>query len=435
MPTSTLRPALFALAAIVCSSCAYCAEEFGAQAAKLGSFKLESRAKTSGKAQWSGTGFFVAGHALAVTNNHVATDAAYRSDQTDLVAIFPDGTEAPAQVAYADMALDLAALELRLPTKSKPLVLRKAPPRLGERIAGAGYGQGLEFSLAEGLVAALAADGDLHARIQVSAATDAGVSGGPTLDANGLAIGANVAGAGRSIAFSIPASDIEAFLAEAEKLKASGGSWSALSPEKVALEYSKQYAAASAKTLSALLSSGTRQRLGPWNVLSPAPASGWHCSDGSFELRDSTPKPWHSRHDGFSCYRRSTPMSAGPLSFGQNWTYSASRFEPRASKTFEAWSSWIAESLQDSFAAAAGATSCSNSAVSAKNFKGHARTCLEPARDMSGLWNGSQTTWLHEPSGNSLLARIEFEGLDEKELSRLSQWLPRHSNDTQEGNK
>ena len=189
-----------------------------AQAAQWASVKLENVSKQSGASLWSGTGFWLDGSNLALTNNHVATDAALNAKTRELVATDALGRKRAVRVVAVDLARDLAALEI----EGEPvwrLPARKGALKVGESVAATGFGLGMPFGLVEGRFSQAVGEGK-NARLLISAATDGGVSGGPTVDQDGRVVGVNVAGAGRSAAFSVPIEQAQAFLREAQALQA-----------------------------------------------------------------------------------------------------------------------------------------------------------------------------------------------------------------------
>jgi hypothetical protein len=395
------------------------ASDFGAERARSASFKLETRSKATGQKLSSGTGFFVQNHRLALTNNHVATEAFSRPDDLELVALMPDGSEAPVRVVATEMALDLAALEIAKPAPAR-LELRARPAQLGEPIASAGFGAGLKFSLAQGLVAAKDDEKRFAPRLQVSAASDGGVSGGPTLDAQGRAVGVNVSAKGRAIAFSIPADAAESFLSKTERLIPSKAS----APKAQTL-YSIQLAQASTQTLNELIGSRRQPaRVGPWRVQTPAPASTWNCRDQARTLPGGSdapalPKPWLAQRAGFACSRDEAPMMAGAHSFGDGWSFFAYAYEPRLVGSRNAWREWAA-SLGPSMSGKA----CSIRRFDGPNGRGHVQACAEPLEGMPNLWRGSLVYTAQSPRSEGALALVlNFEGLDQASLARANAWM------------
>lgn len=396
---------------------------FGARNARLSSVRLESREAESGQKTWSGTGFFVRGHELALTNNHVASEAALHPGRSRLVAVFADGSEAVATVVMADAALDLAALSIpRRPTAR--LELRAREPELGEPTAGAGYGLGLDFSLSQGRVAALSSPRAASPRLQLSAATDGGVSGGPTLDARGAAIGVNVSAAGSGVGLSIPAASAEAFLSRAEKAEREGGSWSGKTEEQVRVIYAKQVGDAGLAALSAAMErSAAPARLGPWSVWAPSPQSSWSCHGLSAKDKGE-PEPWQSRAQGFFCSMVSAPMAVGRADAGSAWSYAATRLDARAENSWGAWAEWVAASVRGTVVAEGRSASCQTRAFRYRGGLGRAQVCAEAVKDLPGLYAGSVGAWVDDPSGpGALMVRLDFDGLSPEGVEKAAAWI------------
>jgi serine protease Do len=131
----------------------------------------------------SGSGFFIATD-LVATNWHVVKGAkglrVKRTTDTEPVAVLG--------VVAADLANDLAIIQLKAPEKGQPLELSDVIPKRGARVFAFGSPRLLEATMSDGIVSA---ERDLEGaqRIQMTAAVSPGSSGGPVTDSCGRVVG------------------------------------------------------------------------------------------------------------------------------------------------------------------------------------------------------------------------------------------------------
>lgn len=119
-------------------------------------------------------------HGLVVTNWHVVSDAV-----SPPTVLFADGFRSLAQVVKADRDWDLAALVIWRPSV-EPVPVATEPPRPGELLAIAGYGQG-PYRLASGRCTNYLAPNTRLPRemVELAAAARQGDSGGPIFNRRG----------------------------------------------------------------------------------------------------------------------------------------------------------------------------------------------------------------------------------------------------------
>ncbi|MCB4771839.1 serine protease [Ancylobacter sp. Lp-2] len=131
----------------------------------------------------SGSGFFVSGDGLMLTNAHVAGDC--RS-----ITVRPYG---PAQLVQKDGANDLAVIRVSGATPKAVASFREEPVRLGSSVMMLGYPLSdylnSALNVTAGMVSSLSGiDGDTR-YLQFTAPTQPGNSGGPLLDNTGRVVG------------------------------------------------------------------------------------------------------------------------------------------------------------------------------------------------------------------------------------------------------
>jgi S1-C subfamily serine protease len=144
----------------------------------------------------TGTGFFVSATGHVLTNNHVVEGCA-------AVAISRDGQRRiPLRVIHRDADVDLALLQADQP--DTPFIAisteDRTPPRAGDRVLTIGFpirNRLGVINVTEGTISAASGpDGDAS-RLQHTAPTQSGSSGGPILDMEGLAVGVVVSRLGQ----------------------------------------------------------------------------------------------------------------------------------------------------------------------------------------------------------------------------------------------
>ena len=181
----------------------------------------EIRARTA-QGESTGTGFVVSSDGLMVTNGHVVDGA------QDITVKLGDGQAAlPAQLLGGDPSQDLAVVHVDAGPSGLPaLPLSSEGVEVGDPVYAIGSPFGLSQTFTSGIVSAVgrdiaAPDGStITGVIQTDAAINPGNSGGPLLDASGAVVGVNSqiassGGGNDGIGFAVPATSVQALLAQA----------------------------------------------------------------------------------------------------------------------------------------------------------------------------------------------------------------------------
>ena len=188
----------------------------------------EIRAQTP-EGESTGTGFVVSSDGLLVTNGHVVDGA-----QDITVKLGQDGVTLPAQLLGGDPSQDLAVLQVDAGAAGlTPLTLASDPVEVGDPVYAIGSPFGLSQTFTSGIVSAVgrdiqAPDGStISGVLQTDAAINPGNSGGPLLDADGAVVGVNSqiassGGGNNGIGFAVPATSVQALLAQATAGSAAG---------------------------------------------------------------------------------------------------------------------------------------------------------------------------------------------------------------------
>ncbi len=144
----------------------------------------------------SGAGFVVDNNGYIVTNTHVVEDA------LNILIVFHDGAEAPAELVGIDTLVDIAVIKVDVdPNRLEPVAYGNSDDlAVGQSVLAIGNPFGLEGTLTTGIISGLNrsitfADGStMDAAIQTDAALGRGNSGGPLINQAGEVIGVNTAG-------------------------------------------------------------------------------------------------------------------------------------------------------------------------------------------------------------------------------------------------
>lgn len=152
-----------------------------------------------------GSGFFVSGNGMIVTNAHVVRHA------LTIRAVLHDGRERKAIVKGIDDATDLALIQV--PLENTPyLDLASTQPHVGDQVYAIGNAFGQPDSVTSGIVSALHRAPMANAIedfIQTDTAINMGNSGGPLINQKGQLIGVNtmiigIGGGNNGVGFAIP---------------------------------------------------------------------------------------------------------------------------------------------------------------------------------------------------------------------------------------
>lgn len=139
-----------------------------------------------------GTGFAVAPGGYFMTNYHVVAEVVLHPERYRLEYRSPADETGPLEVIAIDVRNDLAVV--RAPAHAPaPLPLQAAVPSQGARAFSVGYPLDVGLTITEGVSNGKVPD-SFNPRIHYSGALNGGMSGGPTLNADGEVIGVNVSG-------------------------------------------------------------------------------------------------------------------------------------------------------------------------------------------------------------------------------------------------
>ncbi|MGZ8750057.1 MAG: S1C family serine protease [Pseudonocardia sp.] len=180
-----------------------------------------------------GSGMVLSADGLLLTNNHVVEAAA---NGGRVVALFQDGTSAPAQLVGRDPSSDLAVLRAQGVSGLTPVTLGNSDSlRVGQQVVAFGAPLGLGGTVTTGIISALnravsvgqesgASEATVLSAVQTDAAINPGNSGGPLVDMQGAVIGINSAiattgaqGGSIGVGFAVPVNQAKRVAEELER--------------------------------------------------------------------------------------------------------------------------------------------------------------------------------------------------------------------------
>jgi len=162
----------------------------------------------------TGSGFAV-GDGLLVSNYHVVADKALEPQTYRLEFTLPDGRRGPLEIVAVDVIHDLAVLK-GAGGDVPALTLRAAPLAKGDKGFSLGYPLNQGLTVVEGTYNGRSEE-QYYERFHFTGAINAGMSGGPAIDARGRVFGVNVAThrRGQLVSFLVPAKYVQRLLVRA----------------------------------------------------------------------------------------------------------------------------------------------------------------------------------------------------------------------------
>lgn len=176
--------------------------------------------RRSGTKSSIGSAFFVSADGHAITNYHVISSIVHQPEDysAELVRNGNDAEAVPVRVVDVDVVHDLAVIQQDAPVKDWFELAAKEPPQ-GTRLYAMGNPHDLGTTIVEGTYNGLVQDA-LYDKVHFSGAINPGMSGGPTVTAEGRVVGVNVATLGNQLGFLVPVAHAHELLERARKAKA-----------------------------------------------------------------------------------------------------------------------------------------------------------------------------------------------------------------------
>ena len=149
-----------------------------------------------------GSGFFVDGDGLLVTNYHVVAEVVREPGRYAPRVVNAAGDTLAAELLGIDVVHDLAVLRAGW-TPPSWFALSNIEPDQGDRVLSLGHPRDLGLSIVEGTWNGLLRH-TLYPKIHFSGSLNPGVSGGPAILPDGRVVGVNVSTEGNEISFLVP---------------------------------------------------------------------------------------------------------------------------------------------------------------------------------------------------------------------------------------
>ena len=149
-----------------------------------------------------GSGFRISESGYLATNFHVVSSFVHDPDKYRLEYIAADSSTGDLTLLAIDVVHDLAIVDVGS-SKGETLALATADLSKGDRIYSMGNPQDLGMTIIEGTYNGFV-ENSRYRKILFSGSLNAGMSGGPALNAAGEVIGINVAKGGEQLSFLVP---------------------------------------------------------------------------------------------------------------------------------------------------------------------------------------------------------------------------------------
>lgn len=168
-----------------------------------------------------GSGFRVGSDGRLATNFHVVSSYVHEPEKYRLEAVDFRGTVLPLELRALDVVHDLAIVASTA-TTGAGLPLASGELAKGDRIYSMGNPLDLGMTIIEGTYNGLV-ENSRYRNILFSGSLNAGMSGGPALDATGAVIGVNVSKGGEQISFVVPVRHLAALFQKSESPPSAAG--------------------------------------------------------------------------------------------------------------------------------------------------------------------------------------------------------------------
>ena len=175
-------------------------------------FQVRVLNRETGKKSSIGSGFIVGDGRQLATNYHVISKVIQEPELFYITFVGSDGSEGELSLQALDVAHDLALLRAEQ-ALGEAIVMSALPPS-GAPIFAMGNPLDLGLSIAVGTNGGILNQTD-DSRILFSGSLNPGMSGGPTFNDSGAAIGINVATARNDISFIVPSRYLSALIEQA----------------------------------------------------------------------------------------------------------------------------------------------------------------------------------------------------------------------------
>jgi len=308
------------------------------EALKPGLFTVEVVDRVSNNKNAQGSAFLIDERGTMATNYHVVSEFVHHPERYTLRWRDSTGETGGLAVVGLDVVHDLALVRRDVPDPddaSHAFELAQGDPVMGSTVLALGNPFDIGISIVPGTYNGLL-DNQFRKNIHFTGALNPGMSGGPAVDQDGRVIGINVAGAGNSVSFLVPVSNLRTLADEVDEVSGE--------PENNEQDRLADMRERAVERIKAHQGRMIDQLLaGDWSLESfgplmiPREIQTWiTCSGGGREPDEET--PWRESHSNCTLNDRiflSRTLDTGPLEIIFGW-YSSDRLnEFQFAKVFE----------------------------------------------------------------------------------------------------
>lgn len=162
-----------------------------------------------------GSGFFAGQSGWVISNYHVIAGLVNEPGRYQARFVSEKHGEGTLSLLAVDAVHDLALLRLDNDQTTEPLPLASQQPDKGSRLWSMGFPYDIGLTIVEGTFNG-ALRKSLYDKLHFTGSINPGMSGGPTLNAQGRVVGVNVSTAGNQVSFLVPAQHIHKLLQRAQ---------------------------------------------------------------------------------------------------------------------------------------------------------------------------------------------------------------------------
>jgi len=179
-----------------------------------GLFTVEVVHRASNNKNAQGSAFMVTEDGMLATNYHVVSEYVLNPERYSLRYRDAEGQTGGLELVDVDVLHDLALVrfaDAAPETASTAFALAEAEPRVGETVLALGNPYDIGIGIVPGTYNGLL-ENQYRKNIHFTGALNPGMSGGPAVTTSGEVVGINVAGAGNSVSFLVPVSNLRTLL-------------------------------------------------------------------------------------------------------------------------------------------------------------------------------------------------------------------------------
>jgi hypothetical protein len=308
------------------------------EALKPGLFTVEVVDRVSNNKNAQGSAFLIDARGTMATNYHVVSEFVHHPERYRLRWRDSTGDTGGLSVVGLDVVHDLALVRRETPDPddaSRAFELATEEPEMGSTVLALGNPFDIGISIVPGTYNGLL-ENQFRKNIHFTGALNPGMSGGPAVDQDGRVIGINVAGAGNSVSFLVPVSNLRALADEVEdaSVEPVGDDSDRLAAMRErAVERIKAH---QRRMIDELLAGDwSLESFGP--LMIPREVHPWiTCSGGGREPEEET--PWRESHSNCTLNDRiylSRSLDTGPLEMIFGWYSSDQLNEFQFANVFE----------------------------------------------------------------------------------------------------